>query len=257
MEVPRVSLASLTRAEFIRRFQEPNLPVIITEATKDWRATADWVDQSGRPDTAKLSALFGDDVVTIHGEGGKTRDMRVADYMEWWQQRSQDGTSADTVLYLKDWHVAQRHQAYEAYTTPPCLGEDWLNEHWAAQPTDGPEGTRVGDAGDHRFVYVGPRGSVTRLHADVLFSYSWSANVAGRKLWRLVPAEQRHLVSDAATRPLAHSLAEISAAEVSAGLTPLVVTQEAGELLFVPSGWYHEVENLEDTISINHNVSQP
>ena len=24
-------------------------------------------------------------------------------------------------------------------------------------------------------------------------------------------------------------------------------------LLFVPSAWYHQVENLEDTISINHN----
>lgn len=31
------------------------------------------------------------------------------------------------------------------------------------------------------------------------------------------------------------------------------VIQEAGEAIFVPSGWYHQVTNLEDTISINHN----
>lgn len=31
------------------------------------------------------------------------------------------------------------------------------------------------------------------------------------------------------------------------------VIQNAGEALFVPSGWTHTVENLEDTISINHN----
>lgn len=30
-------------------------------------------------------------------------------------------------------------------------------------------------------------------------------------------------------------------------------TQEQNEIIFVPSGWYHQVENLEDTISINHN----
>ncbi|KAK6249581.1 hypothetical protein SCA6_003586 [Theobroma cacao] len=29
--------------------------------------------------------------------------------------------------------------------------------------------------------------------------------------------------------------------------------QEQNEIIFVPSGWYHQVHNLEDTISINHN----
>lgn len=31
------------------------------------------------------------------------------------------------------------------------------------------------------------------------------------------------------------------------------VLQEAGEAIFVPSGWYHQVYNLADTISVNHN----
>ena len=29
--------------------------------------------------------------------------------------------------------------------------------------------------------------------------------------------------------------------------------QGPGEAIFVPSGWFHVVENLEDTLSINHN----
>jgi hypothetical protein len=44
-----------------------------------------------------------------------------------------------------------------------------LNAHEIAQ--EGP---------DHRFVYLGPRGSFTPLHKDVLNSFSWSVNVAGR-----------------------------------------------------------------------------
>lgn len=31
------------------------------------------------------------------------------------------------------------------------------------------------------------------------------------------------------------------------------VVQEAGETIFVPSNWFHTVENLHDTLSINHN----
>lgn len=33
----------------------------------------------------------------------------------------------------------------------------------------------------------------------------------------------------------------------------LEIIQLAGQAVFVPSGWYHQVWNLEDTISINHN----
>ncbi|KAL7975828.1 hypothetical protein Chor_005775 [Crotalus horridus] len=34
---------------------------------------------------------------------------------------------------------------------------------------------------------------------------------------------------------------------------PVEIIQEAGEIVFIPSGWHHQVYNLEDTISINHN----
>ena len=33
----------------------------------------------------------------------------------------------------------------------------------------------------------------------------------------------------------------------------LQFTQDKNEALFVPSGWHHSVENIEDTLSINHN----
>uniref|UniRef100_M4BH57 JmjC domain-containing protein n=2 Tax=Hyaloperonospora arabidopsidis (strain Emoy2) TaxID=559515 RepID=M4BH57_HYAAE len=33
----------------------------------------------------------------------------------------------------------------------------------------------------------------------------------------------------------------------------MYVVQETGDAIFVPSGWYHQVKNLKDTISINHN----
>ena len=47
--------------------------------------------------------------------------------------------------------------------------EDWLNRY------------EERCASDHRFVYLGPAGSVTPLHTDTLHSYSWTANVAGCK----------------------------------------------------------------------------
>jgi hypothetical protein len=252
--VPRVPLSSITRAEFRKRFLEPNLPVILTGATADWRASREWVDGEGRPAFGTLVRLCGaDEVVSVHDARGRGREMALSEYVAWWDARPPPPVAGaveqQELLYLKDWHVAQRHPEYGAYETPACLGEDWLNEHWAAEAEPGDEG------GDHRFVYVGPKGSKTALHADVFFScerrafslspapcslngmargrYSWSANVLGRKRWRLVPDAQRSAVSDAATQPRARSLAAIEAP----GLTVHELVQEAGELLFVPSGW--------------------
>ena len=239
--IPRVAFVTMTRAAF-REYQRENQPVIITGVTERWRA-AEWVDSLGRPDVESLRRLFGGDEVTVHDGGHGTREMTVAGYASWWTSRGGE----EALLYLKDWHLAALHPQYEAYEVPLCLGEDWLNEHWQS-----PEQGQLG-GGDHRFVYVGPRGSATALHADVLFSYSWSVNVVGRKRWRLVPASERRRVSDAGTQPLARWLRDVPVAAGAPAVPIVEVVQEEGELLFVPSGWYHEVENLDDCISINHN----
>ncbi len=31
------------------------------------------------------------------------------------------------------------------------------------------------------------------------------------------------------------------------------VLQQPGDVVFVPSGWHHQVENEEDAVSVNHN----
>jgi hypothetical protein len=92
----------------------------------------------------------------------------------------------------------------------------------------------------------------TPLHADVFTSYSWSANIVGRKKWLLFPPhEEDHL------RDLYGQLAYDAASEelndhtkyktYSKELKSFNVIQEAGEIIFVPSGWHHQVWNLVNT----------
>ena len=60
---------------------------------------------------------------------------------------------------------------------------------------DGDGEASGGDGGTHRFVYAGVAGTWTPLHADILRSFSWSANVAGRKKWFLAGAYTHPLFS--------------------------------------------------------------
>jgi hypothetical protein len=71
--------------------------------------------------------------------------------------------------------------------------EDWLNPSFANTP-DQTTTMRSPSQSDFRFTYLGPRGTFTPLHRDVYASYSWSANIVGRKLWWLFPPDPAILV---------------------------------------------------------------
>lgn len=139
-----------------------------------------------------------------------------------------------SMLYLKDWHFL--HWMYEntdrpefghsnpLYQVPPHFEDDILNNFHMVQS---------GDMSDYRFVYWGPAGSTTQPHTDVLHSCSWSYNVSGTKEWVI------HVPLDDHSSNAAPSL--------------ITIKQQAGQIIFIPSGWQHSVVNLEETLSVNHN----
>ncbi|KAG0459928.1 hypothetical protein HPP92_023056 [Vanilla planifolia] len=109
---------------------------------------------------------------------------------------------------------------------------------------------------DYRFVYMGPKGTWTPLHADVFRSYSWSANVCGRKYWLFLSPSECHKIFDRYGKNYVYDvygdICEKKFPEFNKAMWSECM-QESNEIIFVPSGWYHQVHNLEDTISINHN----
>eukprot|EP00891_Asterochloris_glomerata_P005699 jgi/Astpho2/5699/e_gw1.00079.71.1_t len=226
----------------------PNLPVIIQGLTEAWRSQQEWATPCGDVNMQLLKKHFGHAHVTCtdtsRQQEGSVRklDMTLADYVSWWQ--CQAAAQKQDCLYLKDWHFAHEFSSWAAYKLPHYFREDWLNsfcDHKAAAVC-GSEGAVRGQqpepsqiaSSDYRFVYLGPKGSWTALHADVLSSYSWSSQICGRKRWRLLAPKHTHLLLD------------------TFGSCTLWL-QEPGETIFVPSGWHHTVENLDDSLSINHN----
>ncbi|XP_025715849.2 2-oxoglutarate and iron-dependent oxygenase JMJD4 isoform X5 [Callorhinus ursinus] len=103
--------------------------------------------------------------------------------------------------------------------------------------------------------YSSPRGC---LYLKDWHLCSWSVNICGRKRWFFFPPGQEEALRDC-HGGLPYDVT--SPALLDGRLypmrkhcsPPLELTQEAGEMVFVPSGWHHQVHNLEDTISINHN----
>lgn len=88
----------------------------------------------------------------------------------------------------------------------------------------------------------------TPLHSDVFSSFSWSTNIFGRKKWIFFPpGEEEKLFDKLGNLPFSISNNELK------NTKHFEVIQNPGEAIFVPSNWHHQVWNLDDTISINHN----
>ncbi|KAL4198638.1 hypothetical protein AMTRI_Chr03g47000 [Amborella trichopoda] len=274
-QVKRLNASELTYQEFVEKHLKLNEPVVITGLMHEWRSCKDWVWENGEPNLDFFSTHFGKSRVQVADCGQreftdqKRIEMSVSEFISQWKGLSDesscninnvhDGTDGD-LLYLKDWHFVKEYPEYVAYTTPLFFLDDWLNIYLDSYKMHGvpDENNDVQgiNCSDYRFVYMGSKGTWTPLHADVFRSYSWSANVCGKKLWYLLSPSQSHLLLD---RNMKYSVYDIFG-DISEKQFPgfkktiwLECTQSPNEVIFVPSGWYHQVKNLEDTISINHN----
>ncbi|XP_066572385.1 2-oxoglutarate and iron-dependent oxygenase JMJD4 isoform X2 [Amia ocellicauda] len=236
----------LSYSSFFRRYLLPNCPCVLAGSlTQEWPCRKLWVTGEGKPDFQRLLHDFGDAQVPVADCSVKEYNanpkqiLPFRDYIAYWKEYIQLGHSSPKgCLYLKDWHMHRQFPEHSVYRTPVYFSSDWLNEYWDSIEVD-----------DYRFVYMGPKGSWTPFHADVFRSYSWSANVCGRKKWLLYPPGQEEYLKDChgnltfdVTSPVLQD--EKLYPQYHKACQPLEVIQEAGEVIFVPSGWHHQVYNL-------------
>ncbi|CAI5789204.1 JmjC domain-containing protein [Podarcis lilfordi] len=244
-----------TYADFFKDYLIPNDPCVFSaKFTEGWGSRRKWVTPDGKPNFEYLLRTFGEAVVPVANcdvkeyNSNPKEHLKLKEYISYWREHIKKSyRSPRGCLYLKDWHLHRAFLEQDVYTTPIYFSSDWLNEYWDAISVD-----------DYRFVYMGPKGSWTPFHADVFRSYSWSANICGKKKWLVFPPGQEeflrdrhgHLPFDITAPDLKKSNLYPRYAQSS---PPVEIIQEAGEIVFIPSGWHHQVYNLEDTISINHN----
>ncbi|GMK53991.1 hypothetical protein CspeluHIS016_0105770 [Cutaneotrichosporon spelunceum] len=211
--------------------KQPSLPVTSQDQTS-------FATPPSLPNFAALTA-YGEQIVPVADTTQRefsefARDERpLREVLELWE--SGEGRT----LYVKDWHLVAElgggANARGVYEPPACFLDDWLSPPFEVLTSSS------ASTADFRFTYTGPAGTFTPLHSDVYGSYSWSANIVGRKLWWLFPP---------GTEPRdKHDELLFDVRNVKA----LKVLQEEGEVIFVPSGWHHQVLNLDFCISINHN----
>ncbi|XP_017067900.2 2-oxoglutarate and iron-dependent oxygenase JMJD4 homolog [Drosophila eugracilis] len=264
-EIQRCS--GLDYNDFFWRYMHKNFPVIITDVSNDWECQNWTVLQESRdlnfnPSASSINFDYLKSKITncpvpvadcnsSYFNSHTKLELNFYDYLDKWKNglenqlpsslevNSNVSPRSRDNLYLKDWHLAAQMPDYNFYKVPKYFASDWLNEQLIDQKRD-----------DYRFVYMGPKNSWTSYHADVFGSFSWSTNIVGLKKWLIMPPGEELKLNDRLGNP-PFSIDEKLLDEHN--VRYYTINQRANEAVFVPSGWFHQVWNLTDTISINHN----
>ena len=234
--IPR--LQDLSPAEFSENWSDK--PFILTKPVREWPVYKSW-------DTDTLLEQYGD--VKFRAEAV---DWSLKTYVEYMRNNSDESP-----LYLFDRSFVEKmnltigkNQESPSYWIPECFGEDLFAVLGDKRPDD-------------KWLIVGPARSGSTYHKDPNATSAWNAVLRGSKYWIMFPSNTSsppppgvYVSEDQSevTSPL--SIAEwLLGFHAEARKTPGCVEGVCGEgeVLHVPSGWWHLVVNLDASIAITQN----
>ncbi|QDZ24303.1 JmjC domain-containing protein [Chloropicon primus] len=230
--VPRRS--NLSKEEFEARFEKPNVPVILTDVVTKWPAYEKWRNRE-----YILDAFEGE---TVHVGGYQFSMEQYYEYT--------DNTNDEMPLYLFDKKFAEKSPKLAGdYTVPSYFAEDLFQ-------VLGP-----GERPDYRWLIIGPARSGSSFHKDPNCTSAWNAVLTGRKKWIMFPPHVMPPGVHASENEL-HVATSVSLIEwflnfyqqtKECEVAPRECVVEAGEVIFVPRGWWHLVVNLEESVALTQN----
>jgi hypothetical protein len=235
-KIPR--LQDLTPEDFASQWSDR--PFILTSPVKEWPIFSKWTTDS-----------------LLNEYGGTKFRAEAVDWALKTYISYMKNTSDESPLYLFDRSFAEkmnlkygRNTEAAAYWPPACFGEDLFAVLGDRRP-------------DSRWLIMGPERSGSTFHKDPNATSAWNAPLTGSKYWLMFPSSANLppppgvILSDDAseiTSPLSiaeYMLSFHELARATPGCREGICY--AGEVLHVPSGWFHLVLNLEESIALTQN----
>lgn len=220
----------ISHRAFLREFGLPGKPVVLTEATKGWKALG-WTPEM-------LKTRYGDRVVDITPSASleeATLKMTLAEYVDYLAEPD------SRLLYLTSCNFRDVcPELLNDFQIPIYFRDDWLQLIEPEQQFD------------MLWLFLGPADAGFRLHVDIGLTSAWNVQLTGKKRWLLFPPDQADYLYQGEVDAFAPDLAEFPD---FAKAQPLECIVSAGEMIFTPSGWWHQTKNLETGLAITSNFA--
>lgn len=229
----------LTYGEFRRDFLFPLKPVVLAGALKKWPAYGKWTPEF-------FKTRFGDRVLQLE------QPTTVAELID----RVLASDESNPSPYLHSQHL--KHVFPELLDDieprPIYLGPNWLGGWFT------PRSLRE-RCNDHTSaeIYIGGKAAgFPFLHWDDYHYHAYIGQVYGEKRFYVYPPSQTELVYPTPGRSHVSLVGNVEKPDLAkyprfAEAKPLTTVLEGGDLLFMPSGWWHTTRMLSPSISVAMN----
>ena len=261
IEIERKS--KLSQAEIAREhLWDGGKPVIVTDATENWPARSKWTFEF-------FKTTYGSDPgIAWRGLGsGIGKLITLSSYIDYldlplgelpglWTGKKigkdglppQDAPGQKTSpFYLLDWYAFRQHpELYDDIIPAPGFLLDWA---LALSPTVRTVLERTSGA-EYWAIYLGPEGSLSKLHRDYWNTHSYLAQIRGRKRAILFSPRDSDFVYGGKVNP---EEPDFDRFPLFGHATAYECVIEPGETLIMPANWWHHVTGLDKSITVSHN----
>jgi hypothetical protein len=225
--------SNLSYDDFVKEYASIGKPVIITDVVKNWKASAKWTLDFFRE---KYGSVKTDGVRDRNN--GTNISMTIGDYIDYLETGETDKS-----LYLFDFHMFEYPELYEDFTVPiycnnllDKLPEKLFNKYGFQQ---------------YIYLIIGRKESSVGLHIDSFCTQGWLGVIYGRKRFILIPPDQEKFVYDGEVDAFNPDLEKFP---LYANVKPVEFILNPGEIIYIPSMWWHQAENLDSTIALGFNT---
>ena len=234
-------------------------PVIVTDAMDRWQATTTWTFEF-------LAERYGSQPIATRPPGAPENIRRVyqlADYIDFIHDRApklagiwldlrtglpvlDPPPPGEKPMYLSGgWNAFMTNPELVGDIEPgPYFVDDWTRL-LPAEFLQLLQTTRFRP----RWVHIGPKGSISRLHQDFLHTHGTFSQIVGRKRFVLFSPEDSPFLYDGGFDPDAP---DFEACPLLARATAVECVLAPGETLFIPNQWWHYVVGLDNAISVSY-----
>ena len=235
----------LSYAEFSESYLYPNKPVVITDAICKWNALSRWT-----PDFFKIE--FGDLEFSID-DGPKAVTYTMRQFIG----RVLESTDENPAPYFRNRILYDLFPtlAQDIEPLPDYFQPNWLPERYLVGAVG-----KVLNRGAALEIYIGGKGGAfPELHYDGVGTHAFLMQIFGRKKFIIYPPEQERYLYPSPEKPNRSMVNSVDSPDLQnfplfAEAIATTFILEPGEMLFVPSHWWHTTKMLTPSITVSINT---